>query len=225
MNSLRPSTLPGTAVLRSVALVVAAIALAACSNVHPGSAAVVDGESISMGKVDKASAAYCKLAVAVASQQGGEAVSTSDTRRQSVADLVAFTVAKKLTKERDLQVNPKIYAITDEQKTQIANAFPGADLKQISDAIERSQHTYAVTVALGEEATGKSVSEETAEEIETVGRAELIKAYKSRDISIDPRFGLDDLTKQVAVSGSLSIPEVADAKVDPAKLPVSQRCS
>ena len=225
MNSLRPSTLPGTTVFRSVALGVAAIALAACSNVHPGSAAFVDGESISMGRVDKASAAYCKLAIAVASQQGGEAVSTSDTRRQSVADLVAFTVAKKLTKERDLQVNPKTYTITDEQRTQIAKAFPGADLKQIIEAIERSQHTYAVTVALGEEATGKTVSAETAEEIETVGQAELVKSFKSIDISIDPRFGLDDVTKQVAVSGSLSVPEEPDARVDPAKLPASQRCS
>jgi len=211
--------------MRSAILGVAAIALAACSGVHPGSAAVVDGETISMGKVDKASAAYCKLAVAVASQQGVKSVGTSETRRQSVADLIAYAMAKKVTKERDLQIDPNTYVITDDQKTQIAKAFPGADLKQISGAIERSQYIYAVTVALGEEATGKKMSDADTNEIQAAGQAQIAKAYESSDISIDPRFGLNDQAKQIADSGSLSVSEVADAKIDPADLPASQRCS
>ncbi|MGZ5370385.1 hypothetical protein [Aeromicrobium sp.] len=225
MNSSRPRASRRSTSLRAVCLGIAAIALAACSNVHPGSAAVVDGESISMGKADETATAYCELALAVASQQGNKAVGTSETRRQAVADLIAFTVAQRVAKERDLQIDPAGYTLTDEQKTQIDKTFPDADLEEITAAIERSRHTYAVVVALGEEATGKKLSEANTKEIEAAGQAEIVQVYKSTDISIDPRFGLDDLAQQVANSGSLSIAEVPDTAVDPAKLPASQRCT
>jgi hypothetical protein len=225
VNSSRPRALFRAARLRSAILGVAAIALAACSGVHPGSAAVVDGQTIAMSTVDKSSVAYCKLAVAVAAQQGTTTVATSDTRRQSIRDLITYAVAKKLVKERDLQIDPNTYVITDAQKAQIAKAFPGSDLKQINEAIERSQETYAVTLALGEAATGKTKTESTTAEIETAGQAEITKVLKASDISIDPRFGLDDVTSKVAETGSLSVAEVTDAKVDPAKLPATQRCS
>lgn len=220
MNSSRVRAL-----IRPAALALAALALASCAGVHPGSAAVVDGESISMQKADKASVAYCKLALAVAAQQGVTAVGAADTRRQSVTDLVMYKVAKKLVGERGLKVDPATYVLTDDQESQIAEAFAGEDLKEISGAIEHSQETYAIIIALGEEATGTAFSEETAAQIEGAGQAEINKAYRSSDISIDPRFGLDDLTKQVAATGSLSVPEVSKAEVDPAGLPSGQRCS
>lgn len=224
MSSSRPRNLLRSASLRSAALGVAAIALAACSSVHPGSAAVVDGESISMSKVDKTSAAYCKIALVVGEPQGVTAVNASDTRRQSVADLITYIVAKKLVKERHLQLNPSTYVIPDDQKAEIARAFPGVDRQQINEAIERSQETYAVIVALGESVIGEKVSQANATQVETAGLAEITKAIKSSDISIDPRFGLDDLTNQIADTGSLSIAEVTEAKVDPADLPAAQRC-
>lgn len=220
MNSSRPRTL-----LRSATLGVAAIALAACSGVHPGSAAVVDGETISMGTVDKAAAAYCKLSLAVAKQQGTGAVNSSDTRRQSVADLVTYAVAKKLVKERDLAIDPNSYVITAAQREQIDKAFPGADLKQISQAIERSQETYAIALALGEESTFKRATDANSAEIEKAGRAEIAKAMKASDISIDPRFGLDDATKKIDDTGSLSVAAVTAGKVDPAEVPAAQRCA
>lgn len=209
---------------RAAVLVVAGLALASCSDVHPGSAAVVDGESISMKTIDDASVAYCQLALAVAAQQGVEAISKADTRRQSVADLINLEVARKVVNDRDLEIDSKSFAITEEQRGQILQAFPKGDRKEITAAIARSQETYTIIIALGEAATGDKATEENIPEIEAAGQQEIAKAVKSADVEIDPRFGLDDTTKQVASSGSLSVPAVAE-DADPAKLPASQRCS
>lgn len=210
---------------RVAVLAVAVVVLASCTGVHPGSAAVVDGESISMETADKASGAYCELALAVAKQQGVTEVSAADARRQAVTDLIMSKVAHKLAAETKLSVNPASYVITDEQQAQIDEAFPGGNLTEISEAIERSQETYAIVVALGEQATGSRISEETSAEIESAGQAEIEKFYRASDVSIDPRFGLGDLSQQVASTGSLSVAEATEAQVDPAELPSAQRCS
>lgn len=230
MNSSRPRTLLSLAGLKSgglrlATLGIAVIALTACAGVNPGSAAVVDGESISMKTVDEASTAYCKLSLSVAAQQGVKTVSSGDSRRQAITDLIMYAVAKKVEKQRGVAVDPTTYVITAAQKTQIAQAFPRADLTQIGDAIERSQETYSIIVALGQASTGRVMADDTKAAIEKAGQADIVKAYKSSDISIDPRFGLNDLTQKIGDTGSLSIAEVAGTEADPSGLPPAQRCS
>lgn len=223
MNSSRPR-----GVVRIAVAGFAVFAMAACSNIHPGSAAVVDGESISMSRADDAATAYCQLSLATAAQQGVTDVPSVAARRQAITDLIMSVVAKNVAKDRNVAVDPASYALTEKQNRQIAAAFPRADDKQIVDAIERSQHTYAITVALGEAVSGRKVTAKSTEAeqsaIQTAGQDVITEAYKKSDISIDPRFGLDDLTKQVAQTGSLSIPQ-SDKAVNPATLPPSQRCS
>lgn len=230
MNSSRSRTLLSLAGLKSgglrlATLGIAVIALTACAGVNPGSAAVVDGESISMKTADEASTAYCKLSLSVAAQQGVKTVSSGDSRRQAITDLIMYAVAKKVEKQQGVAVDPTTYVITAAQKTQIAQAFPRADLTQIGDAIERSQETYSIIVALGQASTGKVMADDTKAAIEQAGQADIVKAYKSSDISIDPRFGLNDLTQKIGDTGSLSIAEVAGTEADPSGLPPAQRCS
>lgn len=230
MNSSRLRTLLSLAGLKSgglrlATLGIAVIALTACAGVNPGSAAVVDGESISMKTADEASTAYCKLSLSVAAQQGVKTVSSGDSRRQAITDLIMYAVAKKVEKEQGVVVDPTTYVITAAQKTQIAQAFPRANLNQIGDAIERSQETYSIIVALGQASTGRVMADDTKAAIEKAGQADIVKAYKSSDISIDPRFGLNDLTQKIGDTGSLSIAEVAGTEADPAGLPPAQRCS
>ncbi|MEO6472661.1 MAG: hypothetical protein ABIR57_11850 [Aeromicrobium sp.] len=210
--------------VRLAILGIVAASMTACGTVHPGSAAIVDGQTISMKTADKASAAYCRLALVVAAQQGAKEVSAADTRRQSVTDLVMFEVAKKVAKRHHLVIDPATYLLTEKQRAQVAQAFPHGDLKQIRDAIERSQQTYAITIALGEESTGEKVTATTQSALESVGQSVITKSYKSSDISIDPRFGLDSTTKQIAQTGSLSVPE-GEEPTDLSALPASQRCS
>ena len=219
MNSLRPRV-----VVRIAAFAGSAALLAACGSVHPGSAAVVDDEVISMKTADKASTAYCKLGLASAASQGVKDVSAADARRQAITDLITFKVAKKVAKKRGLKIDPATYVLTQQQLAQVTKAFPGSGLPEIRSAIERSQETYAIALALGESTTGLTADADNQAGIEKAGTALITKAYKSSDISIDPRFGLDDAIKPVALTGSLSVPQIAE-KSDAASLPVSQRCS
>lgn len=219
MNSPRPRV-----VVRITTFVGIAALMTACGSVHPGSAAVVDNESISMKTADEASAAYCKLALNAAAQQGVKDVSGADTRRQSIADLITYKIAKKVEKERGLHVDPGTYVLTDTQAGQVAKAFPKGPLGEIRAAIERSQETYAITIALGEASTGLKIDQQNQAGIQKAGTAIITKAFKSSDISIDPRFGLNDMTKQIAQTGSLSVPQVPEDS-DPAALPPTQRCS
>lgn len=181
-----------------------------------------------MSRADAASTAYCQLSLATAAQQGVTAIPSSAVRRQAVTDLVLSVIAEQLAKDRGLNLDPATYALTEKQNRQIAEAFPRADDKQIAAAIERSQRTYAITMALGESATGKKITSTSTEAeqtaVHTAGEDVVTKAYKASDVSIDPRFGVDDLTQQTASSGSLSIP-VSTKAVDPSALPPSQRCS
>ncbi|MBC7595463.1 MAG: hypothetical protein H7288_16260, partial [Kineosporiaceae bacterium] len=176
MNSSRPLSLLSLVSLKSGGLRlatfgIAVIALTACAGVSPGSAAVVDGESISMKTADEASAAYCKLSLTVAAQQGVKTVSSGDSRRQAITDLIMYAVAKKVEKQRGVTVDPTTYVITDTQKSQIAQAFPRADLTQIGDAIERSQQTYSIIVAVGQASTGEVMAGDTKAAIEKAGQA------------------------------------------------------
>lgn len=219
MNSSRPRT-----AVRLAVLGIAALLMSACSTIHTGSAAVVDGDTISMKAANTATSAYCKWSLAVAQQQGVKDVSSADTRRQAVTDLVASTVARKLVESRDLRIDPNKVELTADQVKQLNAAFPKKDVPAIRAALERSQYTYVVVVALGEQDTGLTISDKNQAQVEKAGQAALTKALKASDIEIDPRFGLDDVTKPVSQTGSLSVVPVAEDS-DPAALPKSQRCS
>lgn len=212
---------------RAVVLAVAGLSLAACSNVHPGSAAVVDGSTISMRTLDETARAYCTLTLDAARQQGGEAqaVSNTEVRRQAVVALVSSVVADDLVEEEDLPVRPSMWQVNDTLRSQIADAFPGADVDGLARAIEDDQKISAVAIALASKRTGQAPSETNQQQLLQLGRDEITKAFADRDVSFAPRFGLSPTAQPRSGTGSLS---VAPADLEPAAadaLPDAQRCS
>lgn len=219
MNSLRPR-----AIVRIVAVAGAALLMTACGTIHTGSAAVVDGDTISMKAANVASTAHCQLSLVLAKQQGGQDASAADSRRQAVVNLIVDKVAHEAVKRDGVSVDPAKVALTNEQLTQVKTAFPKQELGQIRTVLERSQYIYLAMVALGEQETGVKISAQTQAEVEKAGQAALGKAVKDSKISIDPRFGLNDITTQIAQTGSLSVPHAKEVS-NPAGLPLAQRCS
>ncbi len=219
MNSLRPH-----AVVRIVAVAGAAMLMAACGTVHTGSAAVVDGDTISMKTADAASMAHCRLSVVLAKQQGGAQVSAADSRRQAVTNLVVDKVAHDIVKRDGLRVDPAKVVLTNQQIIQVEAAFHKREVGPIRTALERSQYIYLAMVALGEQETGLTISAQTQAQVENAGQAALRKAVKDSKIAIDPRFGLNGMTTQIAQTGSLSVPQ-NDKASTPTGLPPAQRCS
>lgn len=210
---------------RAVVLILAALTLAACGNIHPGAAAVVDGETISMKSLDRTAKAYCTLTVA--SAQGATAPENAEMRRQALTTLVSLVVARKIAEEENIKPKPSVYELTGEQEEQIAKAFSKEkDLDEINKLIEQSQELSAISVAFGEKVTGQPVTAENQAQIGAAGQAEITKAFKDNDVEFAPRFGLSNSTaQQVAATGSLSVAPTDLGADKPNELPASQRCT
>ena len=123
------------------------VLLAGCGSVHPGAAAVVGDTTISMERADDIATVYCRLTVLSAEE--GTPIDNADVRRQAVTDLVAGIVAREMAAEANVTVNPSSYEITPAQRQEIAQSFPDDELDLVVEAINDSQHTYAIAELLG----------------------------------------------------------------------------
>jgi hypothetical protein len=212
---------------RAAVLALAGLTLAACGNIHPGAAAVVDDQTISMKTFNQAAKAYCELTLLTSQQQGATPPENAEVRRQTVTTLVSLVVARKLAEEQGVTPKPSAYELTGDQEDQIAEAFAKReDLDQINRLIEQSQELSAIAVALGEKSTGQALTAENEAQLGAAGQAEITKAFKDNDVEFAPRFGLSNSTaKTVADTGSLSVAP-ADLGADkPDQLPAAQRCT
>lgn len=212
---------------RAAALALVGLTLAACSSVHPGSAAVVDGESISMRTLDKTAAAYCVAAADAARQQTGASAPTSNAqvRRQAVVGLVALVVARKLAADEDLVIKPSSYEMTSTELAQLSAQYPDGDAEQLGRAIQESREVGAIAVALGVEQTGEQPSADNEDQLAQLGQTTILKAFADNDVSFAPRFGLDRSGQVKAATGSVSVTPVdLEAPADE-ELPDAQRCS
>ncbi|WP_456695361.1 hypothetical protein [Aeromicrobium sp. P5_D10] len=210
---------------RAVMLAAAGSLLAACGSVHPGDAAVVGGESIPMRTLEKTAEAYCTLTLNSAQQQGVNAVSNTDIRRQAVTSLVSIVVARDLAKSENLQIKPKSYSLTEVQVDQLAKTFPKADLDELKKALEESQEVSTIAIALAAKSTGQVPDETNQAALDDLGRSEIMKAFKAKDVQFAPRFGLSPSGAERAATGSLSVAPVDLEAPTPEELPKTQRCS
>jgi hypothetical protein len=211
---------------RAVVIALAALTLGACSNVHPGSAAVVDGESISMRTLDTTAAAYCAVTLDAARHQtGAKTISNAEMRRQAIVGLVSLRVARDLAQREGLQIRPSSYELTPSQRKQLAKAFPSADVDELARAIEDSQEVSAIAVALAERSTGQQVDDKNEDQLAQEGQKAILAAFKHSDVKFAPRFGLDPAGKVRADTGSISVTPVDLEDPVAEELPAALRCS
>jgi hypothetical protein len=213
-----------TRVRTAVLLAAVGLTLTACSTVHPGDAAVVDGQSISMKTLDRTAEAYCTLSARTAQQQGGAAPDNADMRRQAVTSLVSLVVARRLASEKGISPKPASYELTSDQQDQIAKAFPTADAAEIGKAIEQSQEISQIAVALGSRSAGQTPTADNQAQLAQAGQAEITKAFKANEVKFAPRFGIK-AGQSDPTTGSLSVAQADTGKASGAELPAAQRCS
>ncbi|MCW2831045.1 MAG: hypothetical protein JWP31_1737 [Aeromicrobium sp.] len=212
---------------RAVVLAAAALTLAACSNVHPGSAAVVDGTSISMHDLDDTAKVYCEATVATAQDQGQGAapVSNLEMRRQAITGMVTLIVARKLAKDEGVKVAPSAYELNGQQRDEIARSFPDSDIDDIAKVIQDIQEVSATAMALAEKATGEKATADNQDDLAQVGQAAITAAFADNDVHFARRLGLNPSGESRADTGSLSVAPVDLEAPTVDELPVSQRCS
>lgn len=211
---------------RAVVLAVAGLSLAACSNVHPGAAAVVGDTSISMKTLDETAAVYCIDQLNQAKQQGITAVSNGAVRQQAVLALATLTVAREIADEKGLEIDPGSYEVPDGDRDAVAKAFPGIDVDTTVSVISDSREISAIALALGEASTGQTATEQTQAQLAEVGQKEITDEFAAKDVKFSPRFALSPSGQpRDSSTGSISVAPV-DLEATPAEeLPDDQRCS
>jgi hypothetical protein len=206
-------------------LVLALVSLGACGAAHPGDAAVVDGRSISMRTLDDTATAYCALTINAAKQQGVDAVSNTDIRRQAVTGLVSLVVARKLAASEDLAIKPSSYQVSTAQRDQIEKAFPSEDVDELVKALEDSQEVTAIAVALAAKATGTAPTEGNQSQLAQAGQQAITSAFRDNDVQFSPRFGLSPSGAARADTGTLAVSPTDLEAPAAEELPDTQRCS
>lgn len=190
--------------VRIAALVApAALLLAGCGSVHPGAAAVVDGERISFSDVDTTASAYCVLTTA----QGRQA-DAAVLRRQAVADHVALRVARDLAEQRGVRVPESAWRVPEAGREQLAEQVDAAELDEVVRAAELNGRLFATLAALGGpegdgELAGGPFYDETQRQ--EAGRALVAEELERRDVELDPRLGLDASLTEATSDGALSV--------------------
>ena len=206
--------------LRVLVAAAVALLLAGCGSIHPGAAAVVDDTTISMGQADDVAVVYCQLALASAPQ--GTPISNADVRRQAVTDLVVGVVAREMADEANVTPNPSTYEITPAQRKEIAQSVADDELDPVIDAINASQHTFAIAELLGAEQNDNPDAD--AEQLRQQGLQLIQAEVARRDVRFDPRFGIARDGTQKAATGSLSVPVEAPEPTQEG-LPATQQCA
>lgn len=199
--------------------------LAGCGGVHPGSAAVLDGNSITIKTVDDDAQSYCNYALVVAKQSGVKDIATGDARKQALSGLITADVADKIAEEKGIVVAPKDYKLTPQEIASIEGAFPAKGLEGVKAIIEQSKKTSLIATRLGEQELTVTADATNTEQVDAAGNKVIQDAIAASSLTIDPRFGLNKKTLEGTSGGSLSVAEVSDADVDPADLHIGQRCS
>lgn len=183
---------------RILGLVVAAGLLSACGTVHPGAAAVVNGERITMQEADSLAPVFCQ--VQVAGQQGTAVFDNAQVRREALSSLIFIELAEQIADERDLTVK-----VPDEENPQLAafREILAPEYHASFDSfIEQNLRFGAIAIALGASLAPDVKDENSLLEL---GMAEMSKVLSETEIEIDPRFGLSPEGQAIADSGSLSV--------------------
>lgn len=209
---------------RAVTLVLAGLTLAACGNIHPGDAAVVDGRSISMKSLDNAAKVYCKLTLLSAQQQGAATPGNADIRREAISGMVMVAVARKVAATDGVALKPQTYELTGAQREQIAKEFP-SNTDDVVTVIEDSRETSEISIALAVKSTGTIRSTDNESQLAQMGQKQIVKVFPKYHVHFAPRFGLNNKLKNVSSTGSLSVADRQLSQSADSELPGAQRCT
>lgn len=201
--------------------VLAVLSLAGCAGLRPGVAAEVDGDRITMERLDAFAAGLCTYSAASPNGAG----SVADARRAALGLLVRAELAEKYAAEfRDQLVPADIDRVVNDNVAPAVESLPDDErevfLAEVRDSIEGDQLTSQAAAALvtsqGDDLTQEAVTQAT--------QTLLANWSDAADVELDPRFGTWSDLEVAASSGSLSVPAASEEEPDPG-LPAARSCA
>lgn len=163
----------------------AVLVVGACGSMHPGSAVVVDDESISIDKVDTLADDICEAA----SASGQSDMAGADVRQQAASITLNLTGARQLADDLDLDVPESATAVSEDESSNLETQFPDADQSKLLEVVKLGKESSALLTAIGQDQAGPDAS---AKEVQQAGQQSVQEYLDKADVSIDPRYGTDD---------------------------------
>lgn len=207
----------------SVAALLGTALLSSCTggpDLHPGDAAVVDGESIRLDRVDALATEFCSLEEPGLTQQGA-ALPMALLRSVAVETLVTDALLPAFAEEAGMDFAAVRRGVRDEVEKAVAEA--PADIRDAATVrLELEGLRRAVLEMIG----GQVAAPEQA----AAAGAQVFAAWRAdQDVEVDPRFGAFDLDQLAwdGQDGSLGIAVDDEQALDleaAAALPADQRC-
>jgi hypothetical protein len=195
MSSRQPGRSVARSVSRSVGLAglaAAGLVLSGCGasmGIHPGSAAVIGDESISMSKIDTTTTRYCQAYEPQITQQS-QRVPMRYLRQFVAANLSQRLLGQQLAQAYDVEPTAQY----DQQVTKVEQQFASASSKlrkAVVDVEAGGAYLSTVQVAIGQKLLAESGnSNPTAKEALQRGQVATEDWLKDHSISIDPVFGI-----------------------------------
>jgi peptidyl-prolyl cis-trans isomerase SurA len=191
--------------IRLAGLAVAAVLLSGCGSTpgwNAGVAARVDGQTVSMDRVDQVTDTYCG---AVEGQlQSGQALPLHYLRGQVAGSLALRLAADQFAAEQGVDPDAEYAQALQQAEPQLASLSEDAR-QAVIDVDGASVYVGAVEKAAGQqllEERGRSTSNEDA--VRKAGATAFAKWLADQDVRLDPRFG-------VSISGGRA--EASDTSV------------
>jgi peptidyl-prolyl cis-trans isomerase SurA len=185
---------PGRHMARSVGLVglaVAGLVLSGCAStgIHPGSAAVIGDQSLSMSKVDTTATRYCRAYEPQISQQS-QRVPMRYLRQFVAANLSQRMLGEQLAQEYGVQPTSQYAQQVDKVEQTFASA--SSELRNaVVDVEAGGAYLSTVQVAIGQKLLAESgTPAPTAKAALQRGQVATEDWLKTHSISIDPVFGI-----------------------------------
>lgn len=219
----------------SAAAVLAGLLLSACS-AHPGSAAVVGSDRISIGEVDDVASALCS-AQSSGSAGGQQQDLASRAARQGALDvLISAELSRQFGKSQGVEPDQEQVSQALAANEQNINGLPASQRAVFRDTLQKFAEGQLMLVEIGRRSLARNGAKNITDEQALSEGTRLRNAWvrKNVDVSVDPRYGEFAKGSLVAKSGSLSVPvsqRAADGNSpDPSAgwvsaLPASQKCS
>lgn len=219
----------------AIAASLAAVALlSGCAgSAAPGVAVDVDGDEITVSRVDRATAAVC-TSVEPDLRGAGNTVALSQVRQFVVSLLAASSQATQLADEYGVEPGAE-YSRQVAQLRLTSKAFPADTRDDYVDVMSAESLVNAVVDAVGREALSRDgITDPTVEEVAQRGQDLFTSWPDQHPVEIDPRYGLAVVDGQVAPADtnlSVAVGDAAKAgqaaEPDPVyarTLPAAHRC-
>jgi hypothetical protein len=220
-----------------VGLAVAGLVVSGCAavGVHPGEAAVVGDESLSMRKIDRITQRYCR-AYEPQITQASQRVPMRYLRQFVAASLSQRLLGQQLAEEYDVQPTSQYAQRVTEVSQPFATAAP--ELRDaVVDVEAGSPYLQTVQIAIGEKLLAEA-GQPTTDAKAALQRGQVATQdwLKTHSVDIDPVFGVsleggqfkaDPDSTSYPVSGLASQGAQSSAQPDPsytAALPASAVC-